>query len=103
MAPVIIARMPADNALRHEMRSLAQHFDPFRARPGMSAAEVEQMFDAPQLTETLEDGSELRYYGSSKFGYDYSSHWLSVAYRDGKAPAVFSHDFCNQKKLKKRE
>ena len=69
----------------------------------LSAAEVEQMFDAPHLTETLEDGSELRYYGSSKFGYDYDFHWLSVAYRDGKATAVFSHDFCNQQKLKKRE
>ena len=102
-APIIVARMPAEMARKRERRSLAQRFDPFRVRLGMSVAEVEQMFDAPHLTETLEDGSELRYYGSAKFGYYYDVHWLSVAFRKEKATAVFSHDFCNQRKLKKQE
>lgn len=101
-APVIVARIPSEMAKEREMRSLAQRFDPYRVKLGMSVVEVEQMFDAPHLKETLDDGSELRFYGSAKFGYYYDFHWLSVAFRNGKATAVFSSDFCNQRKLEKR-
>ena len=102
-SPVIIARTPERIAEHREMQALAKRFDPYRVRLGMTVAEMEQMFDAPHHTETLEDGSELRYYGSAKFGYYYDFHWVAIAYRNGKVNAVFSDDFCNQRKLEKRK
>src|SRR5436853_348511 len=100
-APATIARTPQRIAKEREMESLAKRFSPDRVRLNMTVAEVEQIFDAPHLIEMLDDGSELRYYGSSKFGYYFDFHWLCVAYRNGKATAVFTHDFCNQRKLVK--
>jgi hypothetical protein len=102
-APVIVARTPERIAKEREVESLAKRYDPYRMRLGMSVEEVEKMLEKPHFTETLEDGSELRYYGSNKLGYYFNFHWLCTAFRNGRVTAVFSDDFCNQRKLEKRK
>jgi len=92
-SPIIVAELPLGIVTKLRQRSLLEHFDPYRVRLGLDVAEVEKMLGAPHLTEGLDDGSELRYYGSAKFGYYNDFFWLSVAFRDGKATAVFTHDF----------
>jgi hypothetical protein len=95
-APVALARGVVEN---REIRALAEKFDPHRVKLGMSVTEVDGMFGPPILSEKSEDGSETRYYGSTKLGVQNPMLWVSVMFNGEKVIRVFSDDFFNYRKV----
>ena len=97
-APVALARGAVEN---REIKALAEQFDPYRVRFGMTVTEVEGIFGSPILSENSDDSSETHYYGSPKLGAQNPLLWVSIVFENGKVIQVFSDDFFNYRKIEK--
>jgi hypothetical protein len=95
-APALAYRATVEN---RGIFALAEKFDPYRVQLGMPVAEVEQLFGPPVLLEKSDDGSETRYYGSTKLGFQNPLLWVSVVFKAGEVNRVFSDDFFNYRKV----
>jgi len=97
---------PASKAERErKFLALVNQYDPYRIAPGSALTSVERQLGKPHITESLEDGREVRYYGNIEFGLNARRElmWLSVVYKDGKVVRVFSRDFVDYDKIRPLE
>lgn len=101
-APIALAQSPKHAAEEREIQALARRFDPFRAQLTMTVSEIERMFGPALLVEALNDGSEIRYYGSMKLGIEDRLLWVSVVFKNGKVISVFSDEFFDYHKIKEQ-
>lgn len=101
--PLILAAVPKRTIDNRVMQSLARRFDPSRARLGMTTDETEKLFGPPQLVEAGNNGAEMQYYGSQRFGVDYPEFWLAVSFQDKRAIGVFTDEFFDKAKLRRKD
>ena len=92
VAPAWIATAPIRGLNRLQVESLADKFAPDRIHLGMQASEVEKRFGDPKTTDNLDDGREIRYYGSPKLGVN-PLLWVSVVFEGDRVIRIFSDDF----------
>jgi hypothetical protein len=85
--------------------ALVKQFDPSQIALGSALTLVESRLGKPHLTDSLDGGREMRYYGNIEFGLSASRElmWLSVVYEDGKVIRVFSRDFFDHDKIRPLE
>jgi hypothetical protein len=82
--------------------ALVKQYDPFEVVLGAALTSVEGRLGKPHVTEPLESGREIRYYGNIEFGLSASREqmWLAVVYEDGKVVRVYSRDFVDHDKIR---
>ena len=99
------ANAASQSARERKYRTLLKQYDPFEVAPGAALALVESRLGKPQMTEPLESGREIRYYGNVEFGLSASREqmWLAIVYEDGKVVRVYSHDFVDHDKIRPLE
>jgi hypothetical protein len=101
VAPAWVATAPIRVLGRLEVKSLANTFAPDKLRLGMQASEVEKRFGQPKARDKLDDGREIRYYGSPKLGVN-PLLWVSVVFEDARVIRIFSDDFFDTDKIANR-
>lgn len=101
-APIILAQSSKRATERREIEQLVQRFDPFCVELGMTLFDVERRYGTPRRTEKREDGSEIRYYGSSKLGVENRLLWVAVVFKNGKASEIFSDQFFDYRKIQEQ-
>jgi len=108
-AAFLLAQKSADAASQSErerkFHALVKRYDPYQIATGSALASVERQLGKPHITESLDGGREIRYYGNTEFGLSASRElmWLSVVYEDGKVVRVLSRDFVDHDKIRPLE
>ena len=76
-----------------------RRFNPYRASPGMTIAEVDNLFGKEALSEMDPAGVETRYYGSKLLGVRDPRLWVVVCFKAGRTIGIFSGDFFDYRKF----
>lgn len=104
-AAFLLTKLFADKTKQSERERkytvLLEQFNPFKINIGDTLVAVETRLGKPHITEDLDMGREMRYYGSIEFGRSGSRQlmWLAVVYKEGKVIRVFSEDFIDYDKI----
>ena len=100
LAPLFLARAPDRAAAVREAASLAEQFDPFKIKLGMTTNETQAVFGEPELRIKRMGNCMEHVYGSklSPFAPAVTpSVWVSVVFQDGRVTRIFSHDFFDKR------
>jgi hypothetical protein len=102
--PAITATAPlfAPKRIRaeNEAASLAEKFDPFKIKLGMTTNETQAVFGEPELRLIGLTNRVEHVYGAKLSPFAPSitpSVWVSVIFEDGKVTRIFSHDFFDKR------
>jgi len=102
--PIVIATAPLFEPkivrAESEAASLAEKFDPFKIKLGMTTNETQAVFGEPELRIAGLTNRVEHVYGSklSPFAPGITpSVWVSVIFQDGEVTRVFSHDFFDKR------
>ena len=85
--------------------ALLSKYDPFKVSIGELRHDFEARFGPPQITEKLEQGKELRYYGSVKYGFSHGRNlmWYAIVFMNNRVTTILADDFLDQNKIRELE